>query len=162
LQPSELTLGVSVFVYFVFFVVREAPRPPITPNPFVWFVWFVDNFLLDLSDPIRLIRRPHERVDDAGFGRGVAGVPDDLEAGLGPGGLQPPGRVHRGDDVEAALDHPAWDAAQLVDVVEQPALFREEAAVGEVVALDPREGDGEVDLVELRGSGLRAADRHGV
>src|SRR5262249_30261029 len=65
-------------------------------------------------------------------------------------------------DVEAALNDPARDAADLVDVLQDPAVFIEEAAVDEIVALDPGEGDGEVDLVELRGPRLRPADGDGV
>ena len=50
----------------------------------------------------------------------------------------------------------------LVDVLQDPAVLVEEAGIGEEVALDPRESDGEVFFVELRRARLGPSKRDGV
>uniref|UniRef100_A0A0N4ZXN9 ELFV_dehydrog_N domain-containing protein n=1 Tax=Parastrongyloides trichosuri TaxID=131310 RepID=A0A0N4ZXN9_PARTI len=90
-----------------------------------------------------------QAVGDAGLGGGVAGVADDVQLGLGPGAVQGPGARDRRHHVKAALGDPAGDVADGVDVLEDPVLAVEEAAVGEVPVLDPGEGHGEVGIGEL-------------
>jgi hypothetical protein len=61
--------------------------------------------------------------------------------------------------VSPALDDPGRDVPDPVDVLQDPAVFLEEPAIGDEVALDPGEGDGEVLFIELRGPRLGAAQR---
>src|SRR5579871_2191776 len=74
-------------------------------------------------DAERPVGGAHEAVDDARLGGRVAGVPDHLEVRLRPGVLQRPGALHRRHHVEAALHDPARDVLDLVDVLENPAVF---------------------------------------
>ena len=92
----------------------------------------------------------------------MAGVRDDLEFRFRPGAVQRPGAGHRGHDIEPALDDPGRDVPDPVDRVEDPVLLGEEALVGEVPVLDPREGDGEIGLGELVGAGVGPLGADGV
>ena len=78
----------------------------------------------------------------AAFSHGVAGVGDDAQIGLGPGFVERPGVGERCHDIVAAMDDDAGDVGEPVGVGEELVVAFEEAAVLEVVAFDPGEGDG--------------------
>ena len=95
------------------------------------------------------VRSPHDGIGDAGFRHGVAGIRHHDEIGLGPGLVKFPRRLHRRDHIIAALDDDARNTLQPEGILEQLAVAGEEAAMNEIVALDPREGDGETVCAKL-------------
>src|SRR3546814_8083717 len=67
----------------------------------------------------------------------------DRQLRLRPGLVQVPGVLDRADDVVAAMDDDAGDVGDLAHVAQQLVVDLEEAAVDEVMVLDPREGQRE-------------------
>ena len=78
-------------------------------------------------------------------------VRHDVELGIRPDLGQLPRGANWRDDVIAAMDDNAWNALQLFFcLLQQPAIFREEALVHEIVALDAGEGIGEAVFFKAR------------
>mmetsp|Transcript_16878 Transcript_16878/g.54049 ORF Transcript_16878/g.54049 Transcript_16878/m.54049 type:complete len:342 (-) Transcript_16878:181-1206(-) len=86
-----------------------------------------------------LVRGLHQLAQNVRLTGRVTGS-DDLEICLGPGAVQIPRRPHRAHHVVAALHDHARNVADAVYVLQQELVAREEAAVDEVVVLDPRKG----------------------
>src|ERR1035438_9691341 len=108
------------------------------------------------------IGRPDERAQIAWLARGMARVRRHAEVGLGPGPVERPRRLHGADDIVAALHDHRRHVPYRRHVPEQVPRRVEPRAVHEVVALDTREGHGEVvarGLLDQRGVREEAARR---
>src|SRR3546814_8636262 len=85
------------------------------------------------------VRRAYQRVDVLRFERGMPRRRRDRQLRLRPGLVQVPGVLDRADNVVAAMDDDAGDVGDLARVAQQLVVDLEEAAIDEVVVLDPRE-----------------------
>src|SRR6266545_2990181 len=92
----------------------------------------------------------HQGASDGGIERAVTCVRHDHELRLGPGAVEVPGIADRADHVVAAVHDRARDVPNPGDVAQELVVAVQEAAVGEVVALDARQSQRARILGELR------------
>src|SRR5256885_14346849 len=71
----------------------------------------------------------------------MSGIRDDAQLGFRPCAVQVPGAGHRAYNIIAALNDYAGNLVDLLDILDQIILGREETIVHEVVAFDAREGE---------------------
>ena len=81
----------------------------------------------------QVIHSLHKAYSNTGFLGTVASIIDHNQVGFGPGAMEIPGCLHGAHQIIATLDNGAGDVTDPVYVLDDLAVFLEEAPVDKVV-----------------------------
>src|SRR5437879_2275482 len=103
-------------------------------------------FTLPASESIGGI---YQSANDAGLSGRMTSIGDDVELGLRPSPMEIPGTHHRANNIVPPLDDYARNVANLFNILDYVIVSFEETGVDEVVALHPRDCQGDVWLSKV-------------